>query len=309
MSPEKLSVEKLHPLTGHQGAVYALEHSEESNCFFSGGGDRYVTRWDIMNRQQPEAIIMAQSTVYSLCFIAQKNLLVIGELTGASHVIDLKSKNEIKNITLHKAGVFDIKYSPNNNFFLTTSGDGTFAAWDADTFQLIIQQKLCDAKVRSVDFNKEETLIAFACGDGTISLYDSKSLKEFQRLDAHELSTNCVKFHPDGKHLLSGGRDAHLRIWKSAENFQMLTEIPAHNYAIYKIVFSPDGNFFATASRDKTVKLWNADDASILLRLDKEKFSGHLNSVNTLLWTENNFLISGSDDRSIIVWRVGEKNF
>ena len=200
--------------------------------------------------------------------------------------------------------MFDIKYSSKNNFVITASADGSFAAWDANTFQLITHQPLCNAKVRSIALNNEETLLAFACGDGTIALYDSKSLKESQRLDAHELSTNCLCFHPDGKYLLSGGRDAFLRVWDISENFKMINEIPAHNYAIYKIAFNNSENIFATASRDKTIKLWTADDASILLRLDKEKFNGHLNSVNTVMWIENNFLISGSDDRSIIVWKV-----
>jgi WD40 repeat protein len=309
MLPVNLTVTKVHHLAGHEAPVYALEISGDENYFFSGGGDRYVTRWDLQNRQQPEAVIRAQSTVYSLCYINPGKLLVIGESTGALHIVDLKSKAEIKNIALHTGGVFDIKYSPKNNYFITASGDGTFAAWNAETFQLFARQKLCDVKVRSVDFNKDETLAAFACGDGIIALHEAKSLKEVMRIDAHELSTHCLKFHPNGKYLMSGGRDAHMRTWNSSENFQLVSEIPAHNYAIYKIAFSPDGKVFATASRDKTIKLWNAEDTSILLRLDKEKLSGHVNSVNTLLWTQNNFLISGSDDRSVIVWKVGEKNF
>ncbi|MBK5286066.1 MAG: WD40 repeat domain-containing protein, partial [Bacteroidia bacterium] len=155
----------------------------------------------------------------------------------------------------------------------------------------------------------DESLLAFACGDGTIALYDSKSLKEFQRINAHALSANCVMFHPDGKQLLSGGRDAYLRVWDVSENFQMTNEIPAHNYAIYKIAFNSNGNIFATASRDKTIKLWNTNDASIIIRLDKDNFNGHLNSVNNVMWMpENNYLISASDDRSIIVWKVSEKN-
>ena len=102
MTAGSLSVTKVHHLTGHQAPVYALERSPDKNFFFSGGGDRYVTRWDMENKKQPEAIIVAQSTVYSLCLVAEKNLLIIGEQSGAFHIIDLKNRNEIKNITLHK---------------------------------------------------------------------------------------------------------------------------------------------------------------------------------------------------------------
>jgi WD40 repeat protein len=103
--------------------------------------------------------------------------------------------------------------------------------------------------------------------------------------------------------MISGGRDAYLKIW-SMDNFSLLQSIPAHNYAIYSISFSPDRKYFATASRDKTVKIWNADTFEVLVRLDKENFEGHKNSVNKVLWMENNFLISAGDDRAIIIWEV-----
>jgi WD40 repeat protein len=115
-----------------------------------------------------------------------------------------------------------------------------------------------------------------------------------------------LSFHPAGKYLLSGGRDARLRIWNIENNFELEKEIPAHNYAIYKIMFNSSGSLLATASRDKTAKVWDASDASFLFRLDKENFKGHLNSVNTLLWLNEDTLISGSDDRSIVVWKISK---
>ena len=122
--------------------------------------------------------------------------------------------------------------------------------------------------------------------------------------DAHQLSANCVAYHPNGKQLLSGGRDAHLNSW-DASTYQLIKSIPAHNYAIYDIVFSPDNKYFATASRDKTIKIWNAEDAGLLMRINKEKYDGHSNSVNKLLWCKyNNYLVSTGDDRIIMVWEV-----
>jgi WD40 repeat protein len=71
-------------------------------------------------------------------------------------------------------------------------------------------------------------------------------------------------------------------------------------------MFNTSGTLFATASRDKTAKVWDAADAAFLFRLDKENFSGHLNSVNSVLWLNDDTLISASDDRSIIIWKIAK---
>jgi len=71
--------------------------------------------------------------------------------------------------------------------------------------------------------------------------------------------------------------------------------------------FSPDGKLVATGSRDKTIKIWNAQNFGLLKVIDTQRNGGHINSVNTLLWSSfNNWLISGSDDRSIIIWDVSQ---
>lgn len=300
---ENYSIRKLSHLTGHQGAIYTLEGSAEKNFFFSGSSDNYVTRWDAEGKAIPEAVIRAQTTVYSLCFIGGRNLLVSGESSGTFHVIDLGSRKEIHNIIFHKAGIYDIKYSHRYGRLFTAAGDGTMGVWD-DSFKHLLSKKLCEQKVRGVAVSDKHSLAAFACGDGSIAVYNADSLHELIRFNAHGLSANCIAFHPNGKQLLSGGRDAFLRVWDIENNFELVKEIPAHNYAVYKIVFNQSGKLFATASRDKTAKVWDADDVSFIARLDKEKFNGHLNSVNSVLWLDDNTLVSAGDDRSIVVWEI-----
>ena len=102
--------------------------------------------------------------------------------------------------------------------------------------------------------------------------------------------------------ILTGGRDAHLNIW-DAKSYTLIKSIPAHNYAIYDIVFSPDAKLFATASRDKTVKIWDAETFELQVRINKENYDGHVNSVNKLLWTDK-YLVSTGDDRAVMVWEV-----
>jgi hypothetical protein len=57
--------------------VYALEKAPGKDFFFSGSGDNYVTRWNVNEATGPEAVIKAQSTVYSLCLIEDKTFWLL----------------------------------------------------------------------------------------------------------------------------------------------------------------------------------------------------------------------------------------
>jgi len=159
--------------------------------------------------------------------------------------------------------------------------------------------------VRNIDFNYSTSEIAVALGDGNINVFDLNSLELKKGFDVHKLAANVVRYSPDGKFLLTGGRDAHLNIWQ-VENYELINSIPAHNWAIYDIVYNPDSTLFATASRDKTIKIWDAKTFQLLKRISKENFSGsHTHSVNKLFWsTYNNYLVSAGDDKMVMVREV-----
>lgn len=292
--------------TGHTGAVYALENSLDENKFFSGSGDHIIAEWDLTSSENGQLLAQIPEIIYSLKLIPQEKILLIGQSAGGIHVIDLDTRKEIRLLQYHKSAVFDINFSNEHNLLFSVSGDGTFSASKLPDLSLIKTIKLADEKIRSIAVHPSQNEIAIGCGDGSICVFELPSLEQKKRWLAHQqkFSVNAVRYSPDGNLLLSGSRDAHLNIFDVKNNYALINSIPAHNYAIYSIIYSPPGkNLFATASRDKTVKIWDADTMEVLTRLDKEKSGGHLNSVNTLLW-KNDYLISGSDDRSIIVWEV-----
>ena len=300
-----MQVKKIAQLTGHSGAVYAFENSLEENKFFSGSSDHIIAEWDFTSSENGQLLAQIPEIIYSLKLIPQEKILLIGQSAGGVHVIDLNTRKETRLLQYHKSAVFDINFSNEHNLLFSVSGDGTFSACKLQDLSLIKTIKLADEKIRSIAVHPSQNEIAIGCGDGSICVFELPSLEKKKRWLAHQqkFSVNAVRYSPDGNLLLSGSRDAHLNIFDVKNNYALINSIPAHNYAIYSIIYNSDKNLFATASRDKTVKIWDADTMEVLMRLDNEKSAGHLNSVNTLLW-KNNYLISGSDDRSIIIWEV-----
>ena len=296
-----VEVKQIAALAGHNGCIYALEQGVSEHTVFTGGSDKFIALWNLKTLQAEKFAASLPSSVYAMCHIPERQLLLAGTTTGSILILDLEKKEEIKILQHHTAPIFDIKYSLKTNCFYTASGDGHFAVCSLDTLSLLQIKKLTKEKIRNIDFNYTNSEIAVALGDRKVLVFDLHTLNHKTDFMAHQSAVYVVRYSPDGAFLLTAGKDAHLNIW-DVENYELIRSIPAHNWAIYDIVFNPDATLFATASRDKTIKIWDAKSHELLKRITKTKFDGHTHSVNKLFWSSyHNYLVSVGDDKLVMV--------
>ncbi len=296
-----MNIQKIHEFKGHDQGIYALANSADQTSIYSAAGDKMIAKWSL-NTLEPEPFaIKLDHTPYSLC--VDGALLCAGEATGKMHVFDLDKKAEIKNLLLHKKGIFDIIQIPAKQILVVTCADGSFSVLNQVDYSLRFYEKVSSEKIRKAIYNAVLNRVYLCCGDGNIYIYSLNENKVIQQFFAHDLSCNVACIWPEKSYLFTGGRDAILKVWDIKNNYKNRLEIPAHNYAIYAIKISPCGKFLATASRDKTIKIWDLNTLEVLAKLDHKNFGGHTHSVNTLLWLDK-YLVSAGDDRKIMVWGV-----
>jgi eukaryotic-like serine/threonine-protein kinase len=174
-------------------------------------------------------------------------------------------------------------------------------------------QRLCRAEslvirvravVNGVTFSPRGDLIASAGGDGTVTIWNSKTGKLVQSFPTGADSVYCVAFHPDGKHLASAGADQKVKVWNL-----MATDRPAFTGpcdadldrgTAYCVAFSLSGRYLAAGSGG-AVKLW-----------DWEREHGQLHyatpirharkGISVAFSPDGRWLASAGWDGAIIVW-------
>lgn len=295
-----LQVTKAAHFAGHKTAIYALERAEESCRFYTGSADGMVVEWDAEKSSDGNLIAQVNQPVYCLKLLPGGRLLA-GTGRGNLHIINLRSKQQERNIQVSARPVFDIKL--NNQTVLVCCGDGSLSAYTADRLVPLFNFSISPASCRILAIHSNT--LAVGSSDNLVYLldYDNGKLVNRATLRGHTQSVFSLAFHPLTGMLLSGSRDATLREWDT-HDLQCMQTINAHLLHIHQIAFSPDFAIFATCSMDKSIKLW-LPDYTLIKVIDATKFGGHTSSVNKLLWLGKNALVSISDDRSAMLWKIG----
>ncbi len=303
----KVHIQKLHTLTGHRDCVYTLQGSSSNRFFFSGSGDGMVVVWDLANPEEGQLIAKLPNSVYALHHHPESDLLIAGHNYEGIHVLDWQNKKEVGSLQLTKAAIFDIQSQ--GHFLWIATGEGNLLKVDSRNMFVSRQIQASDKSARAISISTSRGEVAVGYSDSSIRIFDLDDLKLKYEWAAHTNSVFTVRYTPDGKFLISGSRDARLKVWDVDTQYLQTTEVVAHLYAINHLDFSPDGKHFVTCSMDKSIKVWDTEKLKLLKVIDRARHAGHGTSVNRVLWTTyHDQLLSASDDRSISVWNINFEN-
>ena len=88
-----------------------------------------------------------------------------------------------------------------------------------------------------------------------------REAKERQSFEGHDQLVTSVAVHPEGRWLVSGGRDRTVRLWPLAGDHGPRL-LGRHDAEVLSVVVSPDGAVVASGGADAVVRLWRPDGSS-----------------------------------------------
>lgn len=299
----KIMAEIAGRLTGHRDALYALATADVPGAFFSAGGDGLLVRWDTRQPQPVgDAVARLSQAIYSLQYLAGNEVLLAGTRFGQVFAFDLKTRKE-KAFAQLEGDVFGMVYMPEVECLAAVTGEGYFYLLNANTLEVRHKVQVSEKSGRCISLSPEGDTLATGWSDSAIRLFDVQTRKERLLEIGHQPSVFALQYDLEGNRLWSGGRDAHIRIWDPM-TLERDTALPAHLFTVNHLALNPSGRLMASASRDKSVKIWDVNNATLIKVLDRTRYAAHTHSVNTVLWLNDTTLVSGSDDKQLLIWQL-----
>ena len=118
---------------------------------------------------------------------------------------------------------------------------------------------------------------------------------------AHRDLIQSLSFNPDGT-LLASGSYREVKLWRRPKDVKALQISSAHTNSAKVVAVSPDGKWLAMAGADNAIKLYGLPGGK-----EAKVLAGHEKPVTALRFSTNSSrLCSGSADKTIRLWNVGD---
>jgi WD40 repeat protein len=134
-------------------------------------------------------------------------------------------------------------------------GLGVVRLWDTATGKERARL-LADDLVNSVAVTPDGKMLALACMNSTVEIWDISPQKLRCKLRGHAKSATSVAFSPDGKVLASGSQDRTIKLWDVAGAKELTTFRKQGDGYAHRVAFSPDGRTLASGG-DGGAVLWD----------------------------------------------------
>ncbi|KAL3994064.1 hypothetical protein ACH3XW_20195 [Acanthocheilonema viteae] len=158
--------------------------------------------------------------------------------------------------------------------------------------------------VISVQFSPSGRELASGSGDATVRFWDLNTETPLYTAKGHTNWVLCIAWSPDGKKLASACKNGHICLWNAKTGTQIGKKMTSHKQWINQLAWepyhkNPHCRHLASAAKDGEIKIWDTVKCEMVRCL-----TGHTASVTCIKWGGQGLIYSGSQDRTIKVWRA-----
>ena len=152
--------------------------------------------------------------------------------------------------------------------------------WDCQTSDILLtlgswKQNVRDSHsdaVVCVDCNPQGSLIASGSSDMTVRLWEVRSGKCVQTIQAHSDRISSIQFNFDGTEFVTSSYDGIVRVWDAGSGLCLKSMVPSvpSDDRVFNVTcarFSPNGKYILAGTMDSTLRLWEINSGNVYVHL------------------------------------------
>ncbi|XP_066599018.1 WD repeat-containing protein 37-like [Prorops nasuta] len=197
----------------------------------------------------------------------------------------------------HSGSVNSIRFHPTKDLALTASGDGSAHVWQA-AVDWDLQKRLPSMEDLSSG-NLERTAINNSISNNE-EQDDPPTLRTpIRELIGHTGVVMAADWLPGAEQLVTASWDRTANLY-DAETGEIISTLCGHDQELSYVSTHHSQRLCVTSSRDTTFRLWDFREPIHCVSV----FQGHTDTVTSAVFTREDKIVSGSDDRSVKVWEL-----
>ncbi len=251
-----LENEAPHQELPHDESISYLAFSPNSSLLAVANGPA-IHIWDFSTETITKVLRGHGHNVTSLCFNSDGTRLASSSADKTVMTWDCDDWSEAHHPLEHPAAVRHVCFDIHDKSVLTACADANVRKWDLLTGkQIVLHGHKAQAEHIAMSPNGET--FASCALDGTIILWDRRSLKQLRTLTLPVKVIRSIAFNHSGCRLLSSGTDGTVRVW-SVESGEQVLALNASVDSITHVEFARNGKSFVSSGNDGKVMLWKTE--------------------------------------------------
>jgi WD40 repeat protein len=154
-----------------------------------------------------------------------------------------------------------VAVTPDGGSFVTSTGDGRLRGREVDAHAPTGFFLDRPPRVVALAFHPDGRWLSTASTDGIVRTQDAKNGQQGWEA-RHRGAVWAVSVSPDGKRVVSGGRDRCVRVWDATTGRAVGPPLE-HKAVVWAVAISPDGRWVWSGSEDGTVRRRLAPSATL----------------------------------------------